>query len=80
MNSLPEVRRYIDSFSRPNGYNTYAWEVTKKVALEAWDCYLNHRPFRKPVNFFCQEFYDMIRKPDGSYIVPRKRIRRYHFQ
>lgn len=79
MNTLADVRRYIDSFSRPNGYNTYAWEVTRKMALEAWDCHLNRRPFRKPINYFCNEFYQMIRKPDGEYIVPESRFRRYKF-
>jgi len=78
MNSLSEVRRYIDSFARPNGYNTYAWEVARKMAYEAWDCYLSQRPFRKPINYFCSEFYQMIRKPNGEYIVPEKSFRRYN--
>lgn len=28
MKNLTEVRKYIDSFSRPDGYNHYAWDVT----------------------------------------------------
>lgn len=77
MKSLQEVRRYIDSFSRPNGYNPYAWNVAKKMALEAWECYLNNRPFRKPINYFCREFYQMLRTPDGKYIVPEHSFKSY---
>lgn len=76
MYTLADARRYIDSFSRPAGYNTYAWNITKKMALEAWDCYLHNRPFRKPINYFCQEFYSMIRRPDGQYIVPERSFRK----
>ncbi len=77
MTSLQEVRRYIDSFARPNGYNTYAWNVAKRMAMEAWDCHLNNRRFQKPINYFCSEFYQMLRKPDGSYIVPESSFRKY---
>lgn len=70
MNSLHDAKKYIDSFPRPTGYNQYAWGVTKKVALEVWDCYLNNRPVRRSINYFCQEFYLMIKKPDGTSIVP----------
>jgi hypothetical protein len=71
-----EVRRYVDSFARPNGYSPYAWNVTKKLALEAWESYLNGRPFRRSVNYMCQEFYKMIQRPeDGEYILPRNSFR-----
>jgi hypothetical protein len=76
MNSLPEVKRYVDSFARPDGYNPYAWDVTKKLALEAWDSYLNGRPFRRQINYMCNEFYKMIQRPeDGEFIIPRKSFR-----
>jgi len=75
MMTLAEVRRYIDSFSRPNGYSPYAWNVTKKLALEAWESYLHQRPFRRSVNYLCKEFYQMIQRPDGEYILPRNTFR-----
>ncbi len=77
MYSLSEVRQHIDSIARPNGYNTYAWNVTKKMAMEVWACYLANRPFRKPVNYFCKEFYQMIRTPEGQYIIPESSFRTY---
>jgi hypothetical protein len=76
MNTLTEVQKYIDSFSRPSGYNPYAWTVTKKLAFEVWESYLCNRPFRRPVNYLCQEFYQMIRRPeDGEYILPKNSFR-----
>ncbi len=75
MMTLAEVRRYIDSFSRPSGYSPYAWNVTKKLALEAWESHLQNRPFRRPVNYLCKEFYQMIQRPDGEYILPRNSFR-----
>lgn len=76
MNTLPEVQKYIDSFERPNGYNLYAWDVTKRLALEVWRSYLENRPFRRPVNFLCKEFYQMIRRPeDGQFILPENSFR-----
>lgn len=76
MHNLADAQRYIDSFSRPNGYSTYAWKVTKKVALEVWDAYLNNRPLRRSLNYYCPEFYSMIRTPEGRDIVPVAMIRR----
>jgi hypothetical protein len=75
-NTMPEAKKYVDSFSRPDGFNNYAWEVTKKLALEAWESYLEKRPFHRQINYMCKEFYAMIRRPeDGEYIVPRSKIR-----
>jgi hypothetical protein len=73
-----DVRMYIESFSRPNGYSPYAWNVTKKIALEIWDCYLSGRSYSRPVNFMCDEFYQMIQKPGtGEMIIPRAGIKMY---
>jgi hypothetical protein len=69
--SINEVKRYIDSFARPSGYNPYAWSVTKKLALEVWESYLTGRPFRRKVNYMCSEFYKMIERPDGESLLPR---------
>ena len=49
MKTLVEVKKYIDSFPRPAGYNTYAWNVTKKTALEVWRCYLENRVYYRPI-------------------------------
>lgn len=71
-NSLSEAKKYVDSFSRPSGYNNYAWDVTKKLALEAWESYLNGRPFQRKINYLCSEFYFMIQNPaNGEYIIPK---------
>lgn len=75
MKSLSEAKRYVDSFARPTGYNTHAWSVAKKLAMEAWECYLESRQFNKPINYLCQEFYHMIRTPGGDYIVPQGSFR-----
>jgi hypothetical protein len=76
MNSLTEVKRYIDSFSRPEGYNNYAWDVTKKLAMEVWASYLSGRPFQRRINFMCSEFYKMIQRPeDGEFILPKGSFR-----
>lgn len=77
MTTLADAERYIDSFARPSGYSTYAWKVTKKVALEVWDSYLNNRPYSRPLNYYCPEFYTMIQTPEGSPLVPGGAIRRY---
>jgi hypothetical protein len=74
--TLIEVKRRIDSFPRPSGYSPYAWNVTKKLALEVWDYYLQGRPYRRPVNYMCKEFYEMIQSPeDGQYILPASSFR-----
>ncbi len=77
MLTLSDAQRHINSISRPSGYNSYAWNVTKKIALEAWDCYLEGRKFRRPINYLCKEFYYMITTPDGQSIVPIQGIKRY---
>lgn len=75
-NSLSEVKKYVDSFSRPSGYNNYAWDITKKLALEAWDSYLSGQPFHRKINYLCSEFYKMIQNPtNGEFIVPKNSFR-----
>jgi len=72
MKTLIEVKRKIDSVPRPSGYNPYAWNVAKKIALEAWECYLFNRPFNRPIHYFSKEFYELLRKGSGEFIVPVK--------
>jgi hypothetical protein len=76
MNNLNEVKRYIDSFSRPAGYNLYAWDVTKRLALEVWESHLEKKRFNRSVNYLCKEFYQMIQQPEsGEYILPKGSFR-----
>lgn len=77
MKTLAEAKRHIDSVQRPEGYSTYAWNVTKKVALEVWECYFAGRPLSRKINYFCNEFYQMIKMPNGGYIIPRNSFRTY---
>lgn len=72
MKNLIEVKKYIDSFSRPLGYNTYAWNVTKKTALEVWRCHFNNEPYYRPLNFLCKEFYEMIKTNSGDSLIISK--------
>ncbi|TVR36807.1 MAG: hypothetical protein EA392_14420 [Cryomorphaceae bacterium] len=78
MNSLAEVKTYIDSFSRPSGYNNHAWRAVKKLALHAWECYLENRSFSHSASFLCKEFYLMVRKPDGEYVIPRWKMKHFY--
>lgn len=75
--TLADVKRHIDSFARPNGYNPYAWNVAKKLALEVWESYLDGHPFRKSVNYMCAEFYKMIERPDGVSLLPHGSFRSF---
>lgn len=70
MENLTEADRYINSFPRPTGLNSYAWRAVKRLALHAWECYLSGRKFTHNVNFLCKEFYLMIRTPEGESIIP----------
>jgi hypothetical protein len=72
---IQDVKMYIESFLQPQGLNAYAWENTKRTAMEVWECHLKNRPVRRNLNFLCKEFYQMIRKPNGDYIVPRSSFR-----
>jgi hypothetical protein len=72
MKNMIDVQRYLDSFSRPAGYNQYAWDVTKRIAREVWKSYFDQTRFQRPVNYLCKEFYQMIQRPeDGEYILPK---------
>jgi hypothetical protein len=76
MDNLNDIKVYIDSFTCPAGYNHYAWEVTKKLALEVWESHLENKRFTRPVNFLCMEFYQMIRKPGSEeFILPKGSFR-----
>jgi hypothetical protein len=72
--TLAEARKHIDSFSRPQGFNTYSWRVVKKLAMRAWESHLEGNYYDRSVNFMCREFYLMIQDPEGQYIIPKNKI------
>lgn len=74
--TLQDAQMYIDSFSRPDGLNTHSWRVIKKIAFLAWESYLTNQKFSRSINFMCKEFYQMIKTPEGEYIVPKNTF--YH--
>ena len=74
MKNLAEANRYINSFPRPAGLNTYAWAAIKRMALKAWECYLTNRKFTHSINFMSKDFYMMIRTPEGKFIVPENQF------
>jgi hypothetical protein len=77
MYTLVDARHQIESVKRPSGYSNYAWEAAKRIAWEAWDCYLNGKTFRTRINYFHPDFYRMLQTPDGYPIVPQRFIRNY---
>lgn len=76
--NLADANRYINSFPRPNGFNNYSWQAIKKLALNAWECYLEQKRFNRSINFMCKEFYQMIRTPEGNFIVPESTFSHDH--
>ncbi len=77
-NTLTEAKKYIDSFARPTGYNNYAWDLTKRLALEVWESYLAGKPYHRRVNYLCSEFYRMIQNPiNGQFIIPENSFQRF---
>jgi hypothetical protein len=72
MNNLAEASRYINSFARPSGLNTHSWRAIKNLALHAWECHFTERRFRHGINFLCNEFYLMIKTPEGKFIIPEE--------
>ncbi len=72
--TLVEARKHIDSFSRPQGFNTYSWRVVKKLAMRAWESHLEGKNYDRSVNFMCREFYLMIQDAEGQFIIPKSKI------
>jgi hypothetical protein len=75
ISNIATARLWIDSFPRPLGFNTYAWNTTKRIALEIWKCYFSNRAFDRTVNFMHPSFYRMIRTPEGNPILVERSIR-----
>lgn len=77
MKNFQEVQQFIEGFQQPEGLNDYAWNRAKNTAIEVWNYYLNGLKYTRPLNFFCNEFYQMITDANGELIVPSGKIRRY---
>lgn len=78
ISNLPTAKLWIDSFPRPVGFNPYAWNTTKRIALEIWKCYFSKKAFDRTVNFMHPSFYNMIRTPEGHPLLVEKSIRGIH--
>lgn len=74
--NLAEARLWVERFPRPYGFNTYAWETTKKLALQVWRCHFEGRAFQRTLNYMHPSFYDMIRTPEGVSLISERMIRR----
>mgnify|MGYP006863211595 CR=1 FL=1 len=75
--NLAEARLWVERFSRPMGFNPYAWETTKRLALQVWRCHFEGRPFQRTLNFMHPSFYDMIRTPEGISLISEHHVRRH---
>ncbi len=73
--TLVEVRKHIDSFSRPSGFNVHSWRAVKKMAYSVWESYLSGKTHNRTYNFMCKEFYEMTRDQNGNSILTRRRVR-----
>ena len=73
--TLAEARLWVERFARPNGFSPYAWNTTKRIAMEVWKCHFSNRQFRRSVNFMHPLFYQMIRTPEGLPLVSIHRVR-----
>jgi len=72
---ITQARLWVNSFPRPIGFNPYAWNTTKRIALEIWKCYFSNRSFDRTVNFMHPSFYTMIRTPEGAPLLVERSIR-----
>ena len=74
---LDMARQHVASFACPDGFSTFAWKQLRQTAISVWHAHLNGSTFRGSLHFCRPEFYDMLRHPDGSTIIPEGRIRGY---
>jgi hypothetical protein len=75
ISDIASARRWVDSFPRPMGFSPYAWNTTKKIAIEVWKCFFAGRKFDRTLNFMHPSFYMMIKTPEGASILMEKSIR-----
>ena len=73
--SLPQASLWVERFARPQGFSPYAWNTTKRIAMEVCKCHFSGRQFARTLNFMHPLFYQMIRTPEGLPLVPANCIR-----
>ena len=73
--SPAQARLWVERFARPQGFSPYAWNTTKRIAMEVWKCHFARRPFRRTLNFMHPLFYQMIRTPEGLPLVQARNMR-----
>lgn len=72
--TLVEAKKYIDSFSRPQGFNIYSWRAVKKMAFGVWQSYIQGKRQYRTYNFMCREFYEMTCDLNGQSILSKRRV------
>ena len=73
--NLAQARLWVERFARPVGFSPYAWNTTKRIALEVGRCHFGNRQFQRTLNFMHPLFYQMIRTPEGLPLVSIHRVR-----
>jgi hypothetical protein len=73
--SPAQAHLWVGRFARPQGFSPYAWNTTKRIAMEVWKCHFAGRQFARTLNFMHPLFYQMIRTPEGLPLVPESCIR-----
>lgn len=66
---LKDVKKHIDSFSRPRTYNINHWRELKGKAYHIWESHLQGREWRGRIQVPCKEFYLMLVDEEGRLIV-----------
>ena len=77
MKTKKEVADHINSFVRPEGYNTAAWFTLKKWAGAVWDSKLASQTWQYTLKVSCKEFYDMLCDSKGECIISDLRLLKF---
>lgn len=75
ISNIEAARLYIQEFTCPNGFSSFAWRQLQQTALAVWHAYLAGRPYSGSLHFCRPEFYAMLTQTDGTSIVPSGQIR-----
>ena len=66
---------WVEQFARPMGFSPYAWNTTKRIAMEVWKCHFRWTPVPPHLEFHASVFYQMIKTPEGLSLVPESCMR-----
>ncbi|MGD1844341.1 MAG: tetratricopeptide repeat protein [Salibacteraceae bacterium] len=66
---LKDVKKHIDSFTRPRTYNINHWRELKGTAYQIWENHLQGRTWHGRIEIPCKEFYLMLVDEEGRLIV-----------